>query len=152
MGFITNGISPLAGLTVNFDWVNLYQHNSHYDPAKCQWCRPCCDRLFRGLLKLWHFLTNDCIIWVEGEACCWITNCFIKRRWFIHRKLKEGVPAWFENATLSAFREERERCDTMLRLFTLKGRFPMIHRYCWCDKIVVGIFFFPHHSMDTRLA
>lgn len=74
-----NSIPPMAGLTVNFDWVNLYRHNSHYDPAKCQQCMPCCDGLFGGLLKLWHFLTNDCIIWEEGKACCWMANWFIKK-------------------------------------------------------------------------
>lgn len=88
--FITNTISPLAGPTIYFDWVNLYQHNSHYDPAKCQWRRPCCDRLFRGLLKPWHFLTNDCVIWVEGEAHHWTANWFNKRCWFIF--LWKGVP------------------------------------------------------------
>lgn len=74
ISFNTNTASPLASLTINSDWVNLYRHNSHYVAAKCQRRRPCCDELFGGLLKLWHLLTNDWIIWEEVEKCHRVSN------------------------------------------------------------------------------
>lgn len=128
ISLITNTISPLAGLTINFDWVNLYRHNSHYDPAKCQWCRPCCDGLFRGLLKLWHFLANDCIIWVEGEACHRIANWFIKKGWFflIQSHIRRGCAnapwRWCAEVCFSIVRHKSSNlhCHLSQPTFSLK--------------------------------